>query len=266
MSSQEVQHLYEFVDTDEVRDQVFERICRLEDALNEQLYWAKCDHDSSKDRYVGRLRKEKIDVFGLETTIGSILDNVQNRVENIKEQLHVVRSILLSLALPTDCEASAECYVVHAFEVIKDVLEENSLRCKNRIAASEARRKIGEKSTQQAHGSAVSQTPSQTGSSNAQEKQNTAPEDHHSPAPESTLSPFLKFMNKLSAELGTKAAKMKKHEVKLHIEQRWDADALGEQSAHKVEMMATMLRPPEAQKGRAKTQSLSPKPIMGSVV
>ena len=61
-------------------------------------------------------------------------------------------------------------------------------------------------------------------------------------------------MNKLDAELGAKTAKMKKHEVKLHIEQRWDADALGEPSAHKVEMMATLIRRPEAQKGRAKPE------------
>jgi hypothetical protein len=61
-------------------------------------------------------------------------------------------------------------------------------------------------------------------------------------------------MNKLDAELGARAAKMKKHEVKLHIVERWDAGALGEPSVHKVEMMATMMRPPEAQKGRAKPE------------
>ena len=253
MSSEQIQHLYELVDPDEIRDQMFERICRLEDALNEQLHRAKRDLDSNKEQYIGRLRKEKIDLFGSETTIGSILDTFDDRVEKIKGQLHVVRSILLSLALPTGSEASADSYVDYAFEVIDDLLEENSLRCKSRRAAYKSRR--GEKPKQEAHGSAVSQM-SQTGSSNARKKQKTAPQDDQSR--ESPLPPYIQFMVNLAPELGKTAPKMKKDEVRDHIKQRWDADTLGDPSAHLVDVMATLMRPPEAQKGGAKPQALNP--------
>jgi len=64
-------------------------------------------------------------------------------------------------------------------------------------------------------------------------------------------------MNKLDAELGAKAGKMKKVEVKLHIKQRWDADVLGDPSAHLLDVMATLMRPPQSQKGGAKPQALN---------
>jgi len=247
MSYEQIQHLYEFVDTDKVRYRVFERICRLEDALNEQLYWGEQSRDSNE--YKERSHDEQIELLG---TVGKILRLRENRVKEFKWMLHVVRSILFSLALPTGDEASPEFHLDHALEVIQDLLEENSLRRKNWMAEyAEETTKRGT-SIQQARRGAVSQTPSQTGSGDAPEKQNITPRDDHLPIPEYPQSPYLKFMNKLDAELGAKTAKMKKDEVKHHIEQCWDTDTLGERSAHKVEMMATMLRPPEAQKGRAK--------------
>jgi len=163
-------------------------------------------------------------------------------VEELKQQLFAVHSILAALAIPVNYHGLAVFPVTHAFYTINEVLRAH---CHAASETSSARTESG----------SVSPTPSETDSSAALERQNTISRDGQSPAPDFPQSPFLKFMNKLDTELGAKAAKMKKHLVKLYIEQRWDADALGEPSAHKVEMMATLMRPPEAQKGRAKPES-----------
>jgi hypothetical protein len=65
-------------------------------------------------------------------------------------------------------------------------------------------------------------------------------------------------MVNLAPELGVTATKMKKDEVRDHIRQRWDADTLGNPSAHLLNVMATLMRSPEAQKGGAKPQALNP--------
>jgi hypothetical protein len=198
MSSEEIQHLYELVDrvgdTDKVRDQVLEGICRLEDALKKELYWAEYYRDFKKDRP----RDEEVDLFGTVTTVGSIVDCWEEKIDKIKWKLHVVRSILLSLALPTNYETNPEDHVRHALEVVEDLLYENALR-ENLIASYGERTTASRSSTQQAERGDVDQTPSQTRSSDAQDS-----------APQADDSP--------------------------------------------VEMMATLMRPPEAQKGRAKPE------------
>lgn len=189
MSSEEIQHLYELADTagdtDKLRNQVLEGICRLEDELKEHLYWAKRHLNSNSKDYIDRSLDEKIDIYGTETTIGSILDAHENMVEDFKWMLHVVRSIMLSLSLPIDCKGSLEVefHVGRALEVIEDLLQENSSRREIRTAERKTAGSVA--STQRVQVDPISVTPSKPGSSKAQERPKSAAQDDHSSIPNS---------------------------------------------------------------------------------
>jgi len=72
---------------------------------------------------------------------------------------------------------------------------------------------------------------------------------------------YLDFLMNVIDDFDAEAiANMKKDELKLEIRNRWDSDNLGGPlSAHLLDVMATLLRPPEAQRGGAKRQRRSDK-------
>jgi len=221
MSEEEIQHLYEILDKKQFNDAVFEGLRRLLIALEERV-------NMYDDINVGH------DMFW-----------------EAKKQYYEVRSILSALALPANHQGDPYYDVSRAFYMIDDVLQGFWQRRDDRIAAYK-RETAAETSSPQAESGCISPTPSKISSSEAQEEPNTAPQDDHSPVPEPPLPPYVEFLVKLATEFGATATKMKKDVVRDRIEERWDTGALGERSAHKLEMMATLMRPPEAQKGRAK--------------
>jgi hypothetical protein len=62
-------------------------------------------------------------------------------------------------------------------------------------------------------------------------------------------------MNKINAQLGPDIHKMRKDDLKSYIANQWDYESLGEPSEKKIDAMATLLRMPDAQKGRAKPKT-----------
>ena len=220
--------LYEILDKKLVEEQILEGVRRLLDLLREEV--SMCE---------------------------DILEPRNELLGELKEQLLAVHSVLSALAIPANYQGFSVLMVTDAFHVIDEVLR---AYWQHQEWVAEYRKKkaaASETSSAQTESGSVSLTPSETDSSAALERQSTRSRDDHSPAPDSPQSPFLKFMNKLDAELGAKAGKMKKVEVKLHIKQRWDADVLGDPSAHLLDVMATLMRPPQSQKGGAKPQALN---------
>jgi hypothetical protein len=222
MSSEQMQHLYELLDHTQVEEQVLDGLRRLLHLLRQQVY-----SYSWYSRYYPA-----------------------NVLWEAKQQLHEVRAILSALALPAHYQGSPYRHVSDAFHAVDRLLQGFTFRQQSAIAGYI--KSASGTSTQQAKGASFSAKPSDTSSSDALEKPTTASQADRSPIPGFPRSPYLKFMNQLDAELGAKAAKMKKDEVRDYIKQRWDADTLGDPSARLLDVMATLMRPPEAQKGGAK--------------
>jgi hypothetical protein len=172
---------------------------------------------------------------------------------DLRHDLHDVHSIPAALGVPANPPIVPYFHVSIAFDVIRSVLHDFWFRRKSGFAAARISA-LSRRSTQQAEGRSLTTVPNYTSSSDAKEKPNTAPQHDSSSIPEPLLPPYLGFMVKLATELGATGTKMKKVEVRDRIDERWDTGVLGERSAHKLEMMATLMRPPEAQKGRAKSK------------
>jgi hypothetical protein len=230
MSVNQIKHLYAILDhkqvEEQVEEQVFEGLRRLLDVLKEPI-------TSNRLSYYEETSFEA------------------------SQNLTEVRSILSVLALPANYRGRLSDHLSDAYSVIRNLMVDFSFRRDCEIAAAKERAESGT-STQQAECGSFSPTLSDASSTDAKEKPNTAPQDDSSSIPEPPLPPYLGFMVKLATELDAKGTQMKKEEVRDRIEERWDTDALGERSAHKLEMMATLMRPPEAQKGRAR-KAVNPK-------
>jgi hypothetical protein len=242
--SEEIHHLYELLDTEQFMEILLEGLRRLLIALEEQVkladYALVSDEASVLRPSNGRL-----------LILGNDLITRADKAIEFSRQFHEVRSILAALALPPNYKGELEFHVPDAFYAIENTVQGFRFR-ETWTAEEKEKRAASGTASRQADDDSLSQTRSDAGSSDASEKPNTAPQDDYTPAPEPSLPPFVEFMVKLATELGITATEMKKEEVRDRIEERWDTDALGEPSAHKLEMMATLMRPPEAQRGRAK--------------
>jgi hypothetical protein len=169
-----------------------------------------------------------------------------------KQQLYEILSILSALALPANHIGDPYSHVLDALYTIDNVLWGFRRRRDMGIAEREEGTASGT-STPQADGSSLYPKPSASNSGVPQEQPDPAPRSDHSPDLESSLPPYLGFMVNIVPELGVTTT-MKKDELKDLIKQRWDVETLGDPSAHLVDVIATLMRPPEAQKGRAKAK------------
>ncbi|MCB1834730.1 MAG: hypothetical protein KDH19_15050 [Geminicoccaceae bacterium] len=72
-------------------------------------------------------------------------------------------------------------------------------------------------------------------------------------APEATGLPYLDFMNRMAVELGLDPANLPlKKTIEGAIRDKWPASELGDPSNEKVSYMATFLRHPDKESGKAK--------------
>jgi hypothetical protein len=238
--SEEFNHIYELLD----KELMLNGLRRLLIALEDQVSLAKYAVDSG-ETYTRRPSDGRLLVFGSDSATR------MKTLDEYRQQLHEVCSMLAALALPRNCD-DLDFHVVDAFYAIYKLLQGSWLSRENRVETAATRT-----ATQQAEDRVLSQRSSGT-RDDAHERTNKAPQSEHSLIPESPLPPYVEFMVNLAPELGVTATKMKKDEVRDHIKQRWDADTLGNPSAHLLDVMATLMRPPEAQKGGAKPQAPNP--------
>jgi hypothetical protein len=244
MSYQEIEHLCDVLDNDHIKHKVLAGLTRLLEKLEEQVA-VTTDHLNFEDD-VDRSAEPMID---------GLPESLVNAYNEAKHQLYQVRTILFALALPANHIGNLSYHLWNAFFTIGLLLRDYSIRQDSECAPYKERAGT---SAPQADVGSLSPTLSETNSSGVKEKLNTAPQSDHSPISESPVSPYVEFMVNLALELGVTTFKMKKEEVRDRIKQRWDADTLGDPSAHLVDVMATLMRPPEAQKGGAKPQALNP--------
>jgi hypothetical protein len=234
---EEIKHLYELID----KELVLEGLRRLLYAIDEQITLAENAIDLEESSTI-RPSNGKLLIFGTDWTAR------YNTLYESRQLLDEACSILAALALPRNYD-DLDSHVRNAFFAIDMLLRGSRHLPYDRIAVN----KIDTPASgtpREAEDNSVSQTSSGTCANDTQQGTNKAPQSDRSP--ESPLPPYVEFLVNLTPELGKTAPKMKKDEVRDDIKQRWDSDALGDPSAHLLDLMATLLRPPEAQKGGAK--------------
>ena len=65
---------------------------------------------------------------------------------------------------------------------------------------------------------------------------------------------YLVFLERVATDLGDRRPTLSVKEIQDAISRRWDPATLGELSAKKLDVAATFLRPPEAQKRKGKPE------------
>jgi hypothetical protein len=219
--SRSSQHLYELLETDQFNEVVFSGLLRLLNALEERVVLSS---RASADEMLFETSD------GRTFLVSSSPETRSKMIWDFKEEFHDVRSILATMALSenyADLEAHMRDFLYETDNVLDNFKHRRDYNPFVETSKDET---------------AARRTP----------PPNAATQSDHWRAADAWGSPFLKFLNKINAQLGPDIHRMRKDDLKSYIANHWDDDSLGERSEKKIDGMATLLRTREAQQGRAK--------------
>jgi hypothetical protein len=246
MSIEHIQHFSDLLheEVDVLDDRVVEGLSRLLQSLKQRLFDEEAEAADREERY-GHLPASTEYDGGLFKTVGELLEMYRSSLADTKSDLDQVRTILFALAVPSGTTASWG-HVSRAFEQIGAVISERRYQDEARVkAGNEAYAKRKRESSHQAPSDPPSAAPKASGSSQPPNPKPSA----GAPIPE--VQPAVEFQHRITVELGPKLAEMRKKELIHYLQSHWDQGSLGPISGKKLDVIATLLRPLEAQKGRA---------------